>query len=66
MDKDMKVRLASFLEGCDIICPPSTESGLSVSIFLFAHRSVVGEGLCVRRRHPWKRRKKERGGQAGK
>jgi len=66
MDKDRKARLASFLEGCDVICPPGSESGLGISIFLFTHRSIVGEGLCVRGSHPWKMREGERGRQAGK
>ena len=53
MDKDWQGRLASFLEGGDVVCPPGTESGLGISVLLFTHRSVVGEGLRVRRRHPW-------------
>ena len=65
MDNDWKVRLASFLEGCDVVCPPGSESSLGISVLLFTHRSVVGEGLWVRGRHPW-RRERERGGQAGK
>ena len=57
--------LASFLEGCDVVCPPGPESGLGIGVFLFTHRSVVVEGLWVRGRHPW-RRGRERGRQAGK
>jgi len=59
-----KGRLASFLEGGDVVCPPGAEGSLGIGVFLFTHRSVVGEGLRIRGRHPrW--REGERG-QAGK
>lgn len=52
MDSDWRVGLASFLEGCDVVCSPSPESSLGISVFLFAHRGVVVERLWVRGRHP--------------
>jgi len=55
MDKDWEGRLASFLEGGDVVCPPGAEGSLGISVFLFTHRSVVGEGLRGRGRHPWRR-----------
>ena len=64
MDKDSRGRLASFLEGGDVVCPPGAEGSLGICVLLFAHRSVVGEGLRVRRRHPWWRERER--GQAGK
>jgi len=64
MDKDCRGRLASFLEGGDVIRPPGAESSLGICVFLFTHRSVVGEGLRVRRGHPWWRERER--GQAGK
>lgn len=53
MDKDCEGKLASFLEGGDVVCPPGTKGSLGISVFLFTHRSVVGEGLRIRGRHPW-------------
>jgi hypothetical protein len=64
MDKERKGRLASFLEGGDVVCPACAEGSLGISVFLFAHRSVVGEGLRGRGRHPWWREGER--GQAGK
>jgi len=64
MDKDCRGRLASFLEGGDVVCPPGTEGSLGIGVFLFTHRSVVGEGLRIRGRHPWWREGER--GQAGK